>query len=174
MLNEPDTNRSTSVAANDPGCQVLPCINWLYETVIFNVVRLNILSSYPACSFSDDYPHRTGINLEEGAAGKTDIDAIVVMDGISDVRVSSTFSKYSNSEYSTTTKLTRTKARNYRSDLVRTGARSYTRSVYSLTPRDTRPLAHMSWSAPRSGTVPAIMSATVAFARVFGIYLLFY
>ncbi|CAM9195943.1 unnamed protein product, partial [Hapterophycus canaliculatus] len=35
----------------------------------------------------DDSPYTTDIILEEGAAGKTDIDAIVVMDGISDAWV---------------------------------------------------------------------------------------
>lgn len=40
-------------------------------------------------SFSgDDAPWFTGIYLQEGAAGKTDIDAIVVMDGISNAKVS--------------------------------------------------------------------------------------
>lgn len=37
----------------------------------------------------DDSPYTTDILVEEGAAGITDIDAIVVMDGISDARVSS-------------------------------------------------------------------------------------
>lgn len=35
----------------------------------------------------DDSPYTTNIQLEEGAAGKTDIGAIVVMDGISDASV---------------------------------------------------------------------------------------
>lgn len=39
------------------------------------------------CSFSEDSPYFTGIFLEDGAAGKTDIDAIVVMDGISNAKV---------------------------------------------------------------------------------------
>ncbi|CAM9126140.1 unnamed protein product [Scytosiphon promiscuus] len=37
--------------------------------------------------FSDDPPNTTDIILEEGAAGNTDIDAIIVMDGISDATI---------------------------------------------------------------------------------------
>eukprot|EP00752_Nemacystus_decipiens_P007213 g6456.t1 len=36
--------------------------------------------------YSWDWPYFTGIILEEGAAGKTDVDAIIVMDGISDAK----------------------------------------------------------------------------------------
>lgn len=36
----------------------------------------------------DDSPYTTDIYLEEGAAGNTDVDAMIVMDGISDARVS--------------------------------------------------------------------------------------
>lgn len=35
----------------------------------------------------DDFPYTTELTLEEGAAGKTDVPAIIVMDGISDARV---------------------------------------------------------------------------------------
>lgn len=38
--------------------------------------------------FSDDYPYATFFYLAEDAAGNTDVDAILVMDGISDARVS--------------------------------------------------------------------------------------
>lgn len=40
-----------------------------------------------ASSFSEDDPYFTGIFLMEDAAGKTDVDAMVVMDGISDAKV---------------------------------------------------------------------------------------
>ena len=36
----------------------------------------------------DDWPYTTELILEEGAAGKTDIAALVVMDGIMNARVS--------------------------------------------------------------------------------------
>lgn len=36
----------------------------------------------------DMAPYATEVIVEEGAAGTTDVDAIVVMDGISDARVS--------------------------------------------------------------------------------------
>ncbi|CAN0221443.1 unnamed protein product [Pylaiella littoralis] len=39
----------------------------------------------------DDSPYITNVKLEEGAAGKTDIAAIVVMDGISNAKVESLF-----------------------------------------------------------------------------------
>lgn len=35
----------------------------------------------------DDQPGVTEVFLEEGAAGKTDVDAVLVMDGISDAKV---------------------------------------------------------------------------------------
>lgn len=42
----------------------------------------------PAYRFSiDDSPYTTDLILEEGAAGKTDVAALIVMDGISDARV---------------------------------------------------------------------------------------
>ncbi|CAM9688931.1 unnamed protein product, partial [Scytosiphon promiscuus] len=37
--------------------------------------------------FSEDEPYYTGVILEEGAAGNTDIDAMVVMDYISDAMI---------------------------------------------------------------------------------------
>lgn len=40
-----------------------------------------------AFSFSEDDPYFTGIFLMEGAAGKTGVDAMVVMDGISNAKV---------------------------------------------------------------------------------------
>ena len=36
----------------------------------------------------DDQPGTTEVFLEEGAAGKTAVDAVLVMDGISDAKVS--------------------------------------------------------------------------------------
>lgn len=57
----------------------------LARTFLFHVHLLHV-----SCSFSEDSPFFTGIFLEEGAAGKTDIDAIVVMDGISNAKVSQT------------------------------------------------------------------------------------
>jgi len=38
--------------------------------------------------FTEDYPYATFIYLGENAAGNTDVDAILVMDGISDAWVS--------------------------------------------------------------------------------------
>lgn len=56
--------------------------------LLTNVVPYIRLS---ACSFNgDEPPYFTGIFLQEGAAGKTDIGAIVVMDGISNAKVSRT------------------------------------------------------------------------------------
>lgn len=42
----------------------------------------------PASYTDDDAPYTTDIQLEEGAAGKIDVDAILVMDGIEDAWVS--------------------------------------------------------------------------------------
>ncbi len=36
----------------------------------------------------DDWPYITELTLEEGTAGKTDVAALVVMDGIQDAKVS--------------------------------------------------------------------------------------
>lgn len=51
---------------------------------MFFLIRPALLERYSI----DDSPYTTDIQLEEGAAGKTDIDAMVVMDGISGARVS--------------------------------------------------------------------------------------
>lgn len=71
---------------------------------MFDVVRLRLIktpSSSSSCRYppadsrcifcarftDDDFPYSTDIVLEEGAAGNTDIDAIIVMDDISDAWV---------------------------------------------------------------------------------------
>lgn len=50
-------------------------------------VHANMLALLAVFSFSEDAPFFTGIFLMDDAAGKTDIDAMVVMDGISDAKV---------------------------------------------------------------------------------------
>ncbi|CAM9160508.1 unnamed protein product [Ectocarpus sp. 4 AP-2014] len=60
------------------GTVVLPQGSWYVDGNIFMKSGVFLDGS-----FSEDSPYFTGIILEEGAAGKTDIDAMVVMDGIS-------------------------------------------------------------------------------------------
>ena len=42
----------------------------------------------------DDFPYTTELTLEEGAAGKTDVPALIVMDGITNAEVSQTLSRH--------------------------------------------------------------------------------
>ncbi|CAM9688722.1 unnamed protein product [Scytosiphon promiscuus] len=65
------------------GSVSLPLGNWYVDGNIFMKSGVFLDGS-----FSDEDPYFTGIILEEGAAGKTDIDAMVVMDGISDAKTS--------------------------------------------------------------------------------------
>lgn len=41
----------------------------------------------------DDFPYTTELTLEEGAAGKTNVAALIVMDGITNAEVSHTWSQ---------------------------------------------------------------------------------
>eukprot|EP00752_Nemacystus_decipiens_P014959 g13318.t1 len=69
------------------GTVEIPFGEWFVDGNIFMKSGVFLDARYSI----DDWPYTTDIVVEEGAAGKTDIDAIVVMDGISGARVDDLF-----------------------------------------------------------------------------------